>query len=241
MQQLELLWRLQEVDLRLGELFKELEESPVLHEANYWDQKLVEKNKLWEAARQDLDKRNKELKKKEMQLQKASEEGNSLRKKMYGGEISSTRELEQMEKKLNKLEQDQKELEEQIIEDMEGIEELEEDKKMQEQTINEESSILEEKNEKWNKEKQKIEEEIAKLEQQREELIEKIEKPFWEKYQILSQRYRGKGLARVTSDICEGCRMFVSSAIKGRLYNLNTIVYCENCGRILVKLSENNE
>jgi len=236
MQQLELLWHLQEIDLRLSELNKELDASPVLAEAIYWEEQVKEKEKCFDEACRELEQKKKELKKKEMKLKELTEEKNNLRKTMYGGEISSTRELEQMEKKLRKLESDQEELEGDVIEELEEIEKKEEEKEEQEKELKQVSATLQEKKQVWSSEENRIREELEKLKQQRAEIEKKVEKPFLEKYQLLSQRYRGKALARVTTDICEGCRVFVSSAIKGRLYNLNTMVYCENCGRILVKL-----
>jgi len=238
MKQLELLWHLQEVDRRLTELEKMQEESPVLSEANRWEQQVEGGRKNKEEIQKNLEEKRKEMRKKEMQLQKLAEESSSLRKKMYGGEVSSTRELEQMEKRLKKIEQEKEELEGKIIEEMEEIETAEEEKSQQENQLQEEIKTLEEKKQLWHNECQRIKEEKENLLQQRNELEGKVENQLLEKYRVFFERYQGKGLARVTSDICGGCRMFVSAAIKGRLYNLNSIVYCENCGRILVKFPE---
>jgi len=236
MQQLELLWRLQEIDLGISKLEGSLEDSPLIREAERVQQVVEEQRSSLEKTKEELENKKKEIRKKEMELQDKSQESSSLRKQMYGGEISSTKELEQMEKKLKLLEKDKGELESRIIEEMEKVEEMEEEKKKLEEELKEEEKKLEKVNKELEEEQGKTKQELEEMRQKRRDLESGAESKFLEKYESFSRHYNGKGIARVDGDICEGCQVFISSAIKGRLYKQDKLVYCENCGRILVWL-----
>jgi len=238
MDQMELLYRLQEVDLSISNMEKSLEDTPLIREVNEKQEEVEGRKAELEDTKEEIVRKKKKVKKLESELQQKSEESSSLRKKMYGGEIASTRELEQMEKKLNLLEQEKGELENSIIEEMEIIEEIESRKKKQEEELSGEEKKLKELNEKLEQEQEQIKEELEKMRGRRTELAEQVEPRFMERYETYSQRFNGRGIANVVRDICEGCRVYISSAIKGRLYKSNSLVYCENCGRILVWIPE---
>jgi predicted nucleic acid-binding Zn-ribbon protein len=80
--------------------------------------------------------------------------------------------------------------------------------------------------------------ELDQLQEQRELLAARIEPKQMQLYRDLARRHQGRGLARVINDICQGCSVFISSAQRGFLYDPEALVYCENCGRLLVRFTE---
>ncbi len=234
--QLKLLWELQELDLSIKGLQLKIEEAPGLsgvQEAKEGLKNLendyAEKENLLKSAR-------KELKQMEFEEQSIVETSNELKDNMYGGKVSNVKELEQMQRRLDNLADNKKQLEEKIINSMELIESLEEELGELGEKISRAREDLAIKEKQLADELDQCNREVKRLQAQRDELAEKIDQKYLEKYLVLAQKYQGKALARVVDDICGGCRVFISSAQRGHLYNPSSMVYCENCGRLLVRL-----
>ncbi len=241
MEPLEFLWHLQQKDLSIADLEKSMQEEPLIFEEQQIEKELSNENSKLEKLNEELKNKQKELKKAEMNLQKASDEVKDIRKKLYGGEISKVKEVEQYEKKLELLEKDKEKYENQTLEYMEIVEELEE--KKQEQT-----ELIEKQDKERRKKRKEKDEKLAELkrkkteaEKERDELAAQIDEYYLEKYNSLRQKVGKRAISRVVNDICEGCRVLISSSPREKLYNPNLMVYCENCGRLLVKFQEDRE
>jgi len=241
MEQLELLWYLQEKDLAILEQEKALESHPLIGETKELEKKLQTENSRLEKIKNELGNKQKETKKIDLNLQQANDEIKTLRKKLYGGEVSKLKELEQMEKKLELVEKNKEQMEHQIIEEMENQEELEEMYSKQKEVVKRQEEEVNAKRQERDQKLYEIKQNIEKLKAEREEIASQIEKQYMEKYQKLRRSLGKRGLSRVVNDICEGCRVFISSAQRGALYNPKAMVYCENCGRLLVKFREDLE
>lgn len=239
--QLELLWNLQELDLSINRLTEEIENTPLLEETR-------EAREIMERLEQEMDREQNKMKEQrrrlkslELDLQKVSANREALRKKLYGGAVGNIKELETMEKKLSLVEKEQLAIEEVTLGQMESIEELESGLKSMADRIKDHQSLLHDKERQLDAELARLRETLARLGEEREALAGRIEPRYLERYRILCQRHQGRGLARMADDICEGCRVFISSAQRGFLYNPDSIVYCESCGRLLVKLDRQND
>jgi predicted nucleic acid-binding Zn-ribbon protein len=239
--QLKLLWDLQELDLSIAALTEEIENTPLresVREAGEMAESLKTETEGEENRLKELRRKLKNL---ELDLLKKSSEREALHKKLYGGEVGNIKELEQMEKKLNFLVKEQQALEEETLALMEAVEELERLLQgMHSRGAAQAQELLE-------KERQ-LEEQLAglsetkeRLQAERAALAGRIEPRWLERYNIMAQRHHGRGLARVVNDICEGCRVFISSAQRGFLYNPQALVYCESCGRLLIKSDRQND
>lgn len=234
--QLPLLWDLQELDLAIGRLNEKIEHNPLQEEARNASAALDGARRELAEGEENLKAQRKQLKKLELDLQKISASQDELRRKLYGGEVANVKELEQMEKKLNLVEKNKQALEEETLAQMESVEELELSLQELSGRVAESESARQEKEKQLQDELAHLREEQARLEAERGSLAAKIEPRFLELYDTLCRRHQGRGLARVVNDICEGCSVFISSAQRGFLYNPDAMVYCESCGRLLVKL-----
>ncbi len=234
--QLQLLWELQELDLSIKELQSKIEEAPGLSGVQEAKEYLENLENEYTEKSNSLQSDRKQLKQMELEVQSIVEHSNELKDSMYGGKVTNVKELEQMQRKVDLLADDKAKLEEKMISLMESIESLEEELRGLEEKISKAKEDLEQRERKLEEELAKHNRELEELQARRDDLAKKIEKKYLEKYQFLAEKKQGKALARVADDICGGCRVFISSAQRGHLYNPSAMVYCENCGRLLVKL-----
>lgn len=238
MEQLELLWRLQDIDLAIVSLQEEIEHNPLLENVRVATEKLSELQVILDRETGRQAEQRKQLKSMELDLNKIIADRAGLHKKLYGGEVSNVRELELMEKRLVSLGTEQENLEEKIFKLMEEAEDQQQKRGgLKDQASRQEQEVQHEEN--------KLQQELAELSLRLEQLQEKhtkilplVESKYLDLYRTQCQRHQGKGISRVINDTCEGCRMFISSAQRGLLYNPSSIVYCENCGRLLVRLPD---
>ncbi len=232
------LWELQELDLAIGALAERLAQSPFHREAEEAADNLVRVREALELAEQTFKEQHKRLRRGELDLETITAEYGGLHRRLYSGETKNVKELEQMEVKLGLVKQKQLTLEEKLLGLMESMEQ-------QEELIGELTSQKDDADAEMHKRQQLLDEELArlgkeleKLEEQHRLLSAQIEPGRLQLYRDISERYQGRGVARVIDDICQGCRVSISSAQRGFLYNPQTLVYCENCGRLLVRFAE---
>ena len=60
-----------------------------------------------------------------------------------------------------------------------------------------------------------------------------IEPDLLARYQRVFNRYRGKGLVRVTGGVCNGCFMMIPPQLYNQVLAHGGIHNCPNCGRII--------
>ncbi len=234
--QLQLLWKLQQYDLAIMDLEKKAEEAPALSGKDELAEQ-VENLKTWISAREEaLKAEKKALKRLELITQKIVDDRKDLKENMYGGKVTNVKELEQMMRKMDLLAVGKLKHEEEILAYMETIEEYEEQLKSEQSDLAGLVQKLEEVEKQLEADLQKLEAEKAEQSGKRDSLAVKIEPKYMDRYKNMAQRNNGYALAAVEDDVCGGCRVFISSAQRGQLYNPDTMVYCENCGRLLVRL-----
>ncbi len=241
MEQLELLWHLQEIDLTIAGLEKELEEEPLISRVEKLEDKHKREGLHLDEINKSIKDKQKEIKILDLNLQKANEEIKTLRRKLYGGEVSNVKELGTMEKKLELVEKDKDLFENDIIEQIEILEEAEKSLEAQKNTIAAYQKKLKERQGELKDKILEIQQKINESKLKRDGILKNINEDYLERYKLLNKRPDKKGVARVVNDICEGCRVFISSGQRGRLYNAETMLYCENCGRLLVRFREDIE
>lgn len=240
-EQLHLLWYLQERDLAILELEKQLREDPLVSEIPSDEKKVQVQRDIIHNVEQDLKEKYLDMKKTELKLQKANDEIKNLKHKLYGGVVSNIKELSQMEKKLEIVEKEREVLENQVIEKLEKVEELEKKNEMQRKILRQNEAKLVKKQEKANSKIKELKIQEQTMEDARDEILAQVTEKMLEQYKNLCRRPGNRGISRVKDGLCEGCRVFISSAQRGQLYNPKTMVYCENCGRLLIRMPEDHD
>ena len=120
------------------------------------------------------------------------------------------------------------------------IREVQEEKTLLEENLLETQSLLEDltatlkaqKSQARNRLKQ-IQGERKDLQKTREVEAGLIEPDLLARYQRVFNRYRGKGLVRVTGGVCNGCFMMIPPQLYNQVLAHGGIHNCPNCGRII--------
>ena len=232
------LWKLQELDQAIDQLTAKIEQTPLRQDVEEAAENLARVREDLDETKQRLQGKEKKLRRGELDLEAISAERGELNQRLYSGEVKNIKELEQMEIKLDSVKQKQATLEEELLSLMEAIEGQE---NLKEELTRQEGAALtarDERQQLLDDELAQLGSELAELQEQRDGLAEEIESDRLKLYDDLMLRHQGRGVARVINDICQGCSVFISSAQRGFLYDPQALVYCENCGRLLVRFNE---
>ena len=89
-----------------------------------------------------------------------------------------------------------------------------------------------------NKEITKADKEIETLKSERMDLAKQIPESIVKKYVLLIKNKNRKAVVSSHNNACSGCGFHIRPQILIELNNVVKLIYCENCGRILVKALE---
>jgi predicted nucleic acid-binding Zn-ribbon protein len=120
------------------------------------------------------------------------------------------------------------------------IKEFLEEKGVIEESYNEVGSKMGDEAKILKKERQSAADRLKKLQTERENLektraveAELVDPVLLSKYQKVFERYRGKGVVRVSGGVCNGCFMTVPPQLYNQVLAQGGIHQCPNCGRII--------
>lgn len=188
----------------------------------------------------NIDKRVKDCAKLSLQYKHAEALLASLQKQkehaeknLYGGTVSSNKEMMQMQEKIQQLQ-------EQIDKQENSMMEIIETQDTVEQKIPELNEKLTQMQHDLKTKRRENTEHVLRITTQVKDLIvakdnlrEQISKDILVLYDKL-KRKSGKAVARLQGDLCTGCRVAVPSYVISRVQEAKTLVCCETCGRLLI-------
>lgn len=228
-EKLKLLWRLEEID---DDLQIKRNKLASLDDGSLLRRRVSALSDELERLRRELREMRREMEDKELEARGVEERRRSLENRMYGGLVTNPKELEAMEKEAEILRRTQDRLEERVLELMYALEDKSVQIREMEAQLQVEHSEYEKVRQAYEKEFSELSKLIAALEREREELLPQIDPYLLERYQEIRAR-EGGGIAKVEKGVCIGCGFSVSPRILSRLKEEETLIYCENCGRIL--------
>lgn len=125
--------------------------------------------------------------------------------------------------------------------ELEGqVRELQEEKAILEESLLEAQQDLEGKDAALEDKRKQAEARMKAIREEREDLQKTreveaglVEPELLAKYQRVFQRYRGKGIVRVTGGVCNGCYMMIPPQLYNQVLAHGGIHTCPNCGRII--------
>lgn len=162
---------------------------------------------------------------------------NKIEDDLYGGQISDIKLLEQLTVDKEKTTDLIDEVESRIlslIDDNEALEAsyiaIKDDyKKLRIDLAN----IQEESNEMIKELKIKI----NNAELKKNDIIPNVEMKILKRYELTRDK-RGKGIVRVSNDICGGCNVRIPTYLMQDIKTQSQIIYCESCGRLLYYIED---
>ena len=194
----------------------------------------------------NVDQKKQEKKEKESRKMAVDGETSMLKEKLkkYQNQLyqvktnkeydAMTLEIDNCEKNIDELEYEFLELEEDITKLENVISEAEETLNIQKQLLQKKEKHLSEMMEKT-KEKEKL------LEEQREKMIKDISRPLLTTYDRIRLNRGGRALAYLSNGSCSDCSTRIPPQRGMEIRMMDTIYYCEVCGRILVWQSEDKD
>ncbi|MBE43539.1 MAG: hypothetical protein CL742_08615 [Chloroflexi bacterium] len=158
----------------------------------------------------------------------------SVTTKIYGGAISSEKELAALQEELSSLESKIEGLEDSLLSAMVDYDRYEEGVKKSADNL---SSVLEKRKtqlESITKEKGKLEQDIIDLQVNREKLQIEIPSTVYTTYERLRKSKDGLAVSVMRGERCSACNISVPNKIAQAIGTPDNISFCNSCQRILI-------
>ncbi|MHB1125758.1 MAG: zinc ribbon domain-containing protein [Bacillota bacterium] len=239
MNHLKTLWDLQQMRLRYQEFKNQLKTSPLV---KMLEQARQQEEGAGQALRQKEERYHRQtqaLRRKEMDYETSGQKRESLRQKLYGGEVANPKELHNLERQLESAEKEINHLEEELVNltiEKETLNEQLVSERENWESTNNRYLEIENKYETW---KQSIEAELSQAAAIYRQLSGEVAPELLSMFNDLRRQFHGKVLARVESGACGGCRVMVPMMILNQIRAGQKLVRCESCGRVLYLESGN--
>jgi predicted nucleic acid-binding Zn-ribbon protein len=157
--------------------------------------------------------------------------------KLYGGTITSPKELQAFQEDYDSLKRRQRELEDHEIEIMEAIEPVEAELAQLEGERSTLDAAREEAVTALAAAQAAVDAELAEATGARDELVAAVPAEQLQTYDRLRPDFAGIPIARLVGSNCNGCHLTLSAVALDRIHALppDALATCEECGRILVR------
>lgn len=228
-----LMRKFQECELREQELKKQLKENEDRKRLISMKTLLKEKIELFKIKNQQFKQMKKELALAELKSSGLQNEIKEMEDQIYSGEIQTMKELEKLQQMQRELTGQAEKIETFAITLMEKLEELE-------KVVSEERQILLKMKDEYGILRLKTIEEIGKIKEElellystKQQIEENISATILEKYKKI-KLHKNQPIATVINGKCNGCNMSVSIVVVQEVSRHEKLIYCENCGRILI-------
>lgn len=229
MSQVQLLYRLQQIDTeiqekkqRLGDVLRAQKESEALVAARQHAQTAASELQKWQTHHKDLS----------LELEGINNKAQRSENRLYSGKVKNPKELADLQKEVEVLGRRREELEDEVLEAMIMIEEAETEKAAADEALAQIKTKWEQKQASLKQEQNELALHIHELTGNRQELLPRIPPETLAQYEDIRQRRGGVAVARVRANMCLGCRTTLP-AHQVKEVREGKMVFCGNCGRIL--------
>jgi len=161
----------------------------------------------------------------------------SENKRLYSGTVTSPRELQAIHEEIESLKRRQSELEDHALDLMMKIEPLDATIGASEQEQKSRDAQVDAVSQELTVAEAEIDAEIDALGVKRTTLVAEFEPAVIGQYESLRRELGGVAVARLEQGSCRGCHIKLSSVEFDRVKHQppEAVVYCEHCGRILIR------
>lgn len=227
------LYKLQEIEGRCETLKQAIKRHPVIKYLHELKKNIGD----IETILQDKSKRiaflKNELELAEEKIDESYITVKQLEERIYCGEVTTMKELKILKEKQDAARLKVEEQEEKALKIMEELDNLKVNFPQEEEISNKKKKEYSEKRLKTRREIDKIKEELTMIQKQKQQLETSISPELLDKYHRI-KRFKRDPVAFVSDGKCNGCMMEVSVMIALEVERHESLIYCENCGRILV-------
>lgn len=227
------LYRLQEFELAIIEQRKRIKEIDVLLENNEIVQLAQEQQSQAQASYDEIRHRVKDL---EIQIETLKNKHQSADALLYSGKVKNPKELQDIQHEVEALGRRNSELDEQLMELM-----IQRD--TAEKVLNDANAELESITADWNSEHSDLMSEKSQLEKQsdglmveRKEAVKDVDSATMKEYNSMRTSKSNRPVSVMIDGACSVCGIEQNNAIIKLVHAGDSLIKCQNCGRILVKL-----
>lgn len=191
-----------------------------------------EKVKAKDEAKKILQKKQSELRVKNLDLDDNLAKQKSLNDKITAGKIKNPKELSIAEKEIKSFKAQQNKIEDEILSLEEEIEKIQQNIKEIESYLIKNKPIVEEEEKKYENKIHQLSKELMEYETRRNDCLSKIDESILAKYYELCKTH-GAAIAMIENGTCSECYISLSTSIIDKVKRGEELVLCENCSRIL--------
>ena len=233
MEQLNLLLDYQKLDIKIGKIEAEVKQSDLYKKVVKVRKYLLDSQKLMQKHETDIVEINQVIKGLLLQYNESSETIEELAEAITNiNDESSIKEAQMLLRKAKQEKADLSRIEKEIVKDQKRISEIEESLQKIAHNVPTYKAEFEQLKEKYDAELVEVNKKTAPLKDELKELSNNIDKDILKKYKTVKKSH---ALAVVMLDgkRCMGCNMELSSGMVKQVTTSDTLLECENCGRLL--------
>ncbi len=234
--QLRALYEVQTLDVKMADIHTKLAAQKG---ARLLEQKLTLAKSERDAAEKALSDLEIDLKDSELRLKSVDEKRNTFEKRLYGGSINNPKELGAIEREIGMLKDQQGKLDGRTLELYDLVDEARKEAQAARKLAEEIEKKFHDTVAAEAADKTRMEAELVSLTDQRERAAASVtDKSLLSRYESVRKKAGGIGIALAAEGRCGGCHVGLTSFTVRKLYEGKERLECENCGRILLLVTE---
>ena len=227
------LYRLQQLDSQRIERLKRIKQIDQIIAS---DKAVLKAKSVVQKADDALTSNNNELENVRLKVEEKALKLKLTQAKLFGGKISATKELQDLQAESEALRRTIKSLEDKQMVLLEANDTCQDAKKAAEaglqQLLNKKAS----ENSLLLGEREKLKMQLPKINSQRESLKSQLDEKLLKEYDALFKTKGGVAVAEIFDGSCKACGVELSPTDIQQAANPNVLMKCKSCGRILYKM-----
>ena len=229
--QAEALYRLQQIDLKVGQQRKRLKEIAVALEDN---QSIVVAQAQVESAQKAVTPLRTKARDLELEIQSNVQKTKASEDRLYGGSVRNHKELQDLQSEIESLKKRKTALEDNLLEVMVAVEEAEAVLTTHQGELRRLTAEWEQQHGDLLQEKAAREAEVETLKQQRETALQAVTADSLAVYTNMRAGKVNPPVSAIEGGVCTVCGIELTMATVQETRHGQRLVYCPNCERILV-------
>jgi predicted nucleic acid-binding Zn-ribbon protein len=232
MSQARALLRVQEFELAINERTKRIKEINALLAD---DQVIQDAQNTFDQAQSELQSALKAFKDMELQIESVVNKQKATESRLYGGNVKNPKELQDMQNEVAALSRRHSELDDQLLELMVARDDAQDASNQADDMLKSVTSAWETEHQDLLDEKQTLLSEAEKILQDRKQAVKNVQPDAMKIYNSLRSPKANRPVAELVGKSCSICGIEQNNAIITSINQDNALVYCQSCGRILVR------
>lgn len=230
--QLAQLYKLQSCEQQLKELNTTRKQAPETSVVAELKKRAEQFRTLHAMLQKRLDEANKKARANELDLATAEEAKTTVQNRLYGGEVTNSKELAQLEYRLQEIKENIAEQEQHVLTSLEAVEAIQAQIDKVEAGAAKNDQQLQVAQDKLTHKESEWDLEQAILQSEYDELMATIQPEMLAAYERKKKTTNDEPIARVSHGVCSGCRTELPSSVQN-IVQTKKIITCERCGRFL--------